>query len=88
MITVHKIQVYNKYGGDEDGMSRSGNEADKDVIRGDEWTKIRDFYQDIHLVSQHLASKEYIEKLKGRLRNHCDQDSYAYFVAKIPFSPK
>jgi len=87
MITINKVLIYNKYGGDMDGIYRMGNKSDENTITGSEWSKICNFYQDVKLISDGLTSKGYVKRSIENLKRDCDREAYRYFLEKIPFSP-
>jgi hypothetical protein len=42
LITIKKIQLYERFAGDIDGFSRVGSKSDKELISDSEWIDIRD----------------------------------------------
>ena len=72
MITELKIKIYKKYKGDIDSWVRSGSKNEKLAINDNEWYLIDNFLQEIHLVKNELASKEFENKLNNRLNENCE----------------
>lgn len=85
MITVEKIKIFNRYGGDIDGLARNSRSNDHNLITDNEWTLIDNFFQDIELINKRLAAQTYVEGTFVKLRDKCDRDSYELFVSKIEF---
>lgn len=72
MITELKIKIHKKYKGDIDSWVRSGSKNEKLAINDNEWYLIDNFLQEIHLVKNELASKEFENKLNNRLNENCE----------------
>ncbi|AUC15909.1 hypothetical protein BTO06_12435 [Tenacibaculum sp. SZ-18] len=85
MLTIEKIKIYNKFGGDIDGLTRVGKSTEKNLISDNDWSLIDEFEQDIKLISDRLVSKEYREKSLIKLNENCDLETKDYFKSKIPF---
>ncbi|WP_440880595.1 hypothetical protein [Tenacibaculum sp. C7A-26P2] len=85
MLTIEKIKIYNKFGGDIDGLVRVGKSTEKNLISYNDWFLIDEFEQDIKLISDRLVSKEYREKSLIKLNENCDLETKDYFKFKIPF---
>lgn len=84
MITPEKIKVYDSFDGDEDGLERIGNSKQQLLFdESDDWYMIRDFYQDIHLINNKLASSDYAKKVVAQIKKQCDSDAYRIFISKI-----
>ena len=85
MITIEKIKIYNKFGGDIDGFYRGGKTSEENLFDDNDWSLIDEFEQDVKLISERLASKEYGEKALGKISKKCDIKTVEYFTFKIPF---
>ncbi len=86
MITIEKIKIYDKFGGDIDRFSRGGkNTSGQYSFSDNDWSLIGEIEQDIKLISDRLASKEYREKAIIKLNKNCDLETKDYFKSKIPF---
>lgn len=85
MLTIEKIKIYNKFGGDIDGLALIGKEEEQCLIEDYEWSLIDDFEQDIKLISNRLVSKEYREIVLNKLTENCDSETKGFFMSKIPF---
>jgi hypothetical protein len=85
MITIEKIKIYNKFGGDIDGFSRGGKTSEENLFDDNDWSLIDEFEQDIKLISDRLVSKEYREIALIKLNENCDLETKDYFKSKIPF---
>lgn len=85
MLTIEKIKIYNKFGGDIDGLSRGGKISEQNLFSDNDWSLIDEFEQDVKLISDRLVSKEYREKSLIKLNENCDLETKDYFKSKIPF---
>ncbi|KYG74885.1 hypothetical protein EV198_0607 [Roseivirga ehrenbergii] len=85
MLTIEKIKIYNKYGGDIDGFSRGGKTSEQNLFGDNNWSLIDEFEQDVKLISDRLVSKEYREKSLIKLNENCDLETKDYFNSKISF---
>lgn len=84
MITIQKINLFNSYGGDVDGLTRVGHNADKNLFAdNDDWSVLENLYHDIELINKNLASHTYIEQTILKLKQHCDPDSFTILTGKI-----
>ena len=85
MLTIKKIKIYNKFGGDIDGFSRGRKMSQQNLFNDNDWSLIDEFEQDIKLISDRVVSKEYREKALIKLNKNCDLQTKEYFKSKIPF---
>ena len=85
MLTIKKIKIYNKFGGDIDGFSRGRKMSQQNLFNDNDWSLIDEFEQDIKLISDRVVSKEYREKALIKLNKNCDLETKEYFKSKIPF---
>ncbi len=84
MLNIEKIKIYNKFGGDIDGLAR-GKKSEQDLIDDNDWSLIDEFEQDTKLISDRLVSKEYQESSFRKLIKKCDTETFEYFTSKISF---
>lgn len=63
MLTLVKIRVYRKYGGDIDGLARTKNPDDCSLITDDEWFLIDSLVQKMTLLKNGKASPEYAKRI-------------------------
>ncbi len=63
MITLEKLNIFEKYEGNDEGLFRFGKEKDKKVISYEEWSQIEKLLRQIYLVEKNLASKEFETKM-------------------------
>jgi hypothetical protein len=85
MLTIEKINIYNKFGGDIDGFSRGRKTSEENLFSDNDWSLIDEFEQDVKLISDRLVSKEYRENALIKLNKYCDLETKDYFKSKIPF---
>jgi hypothetical protein len=85
MLTIEKIKIYNKFGGNIDGFARVGESTEQNLINDNDWSLIDGFEQDIKMISDRLASKDYTKKSLQKMIDKCDVKTFGYFTDKIPF---
>jgi len=78
VITIPKLNEYEKFGGDGDWFSRLSIPTSSILNSDKEWHLIEGLIQDIKLVKGGLVSDEYAEKLKGQLVKYCDNAAGRY----------
>ncbi len=84
MITLEKINIFNRYEGDYDGLARHKKEDEMALFDGNnDWNYITSFKQDIELINKKLAAKIYIERLLKTLRKKCDPESFEVFTSEL-----
>lgn len=74
MISIQQIRIYQRFGGDADGLALIGTKDEKRAINGNDWALITDMVQDISLVNEGLASANYKAKLLKKLKSNCGDD--------------
>lgn len=72
MITLEKLRIYEKHGGDIDHLARIQNESDLKTITALDWSQIDGLIQDIGMENKNLISESYLEEFKRRLENETD----------------
>ena len=64
MITLEKLNIFEKYKGHGEGFLRFGKEKDKAVLSEEEWSEIEELLRQVYLVENNLASNEIEVKMK------------------------
>lgn len=72
MLTLTKIRVYRKYGGDIDGFARAKNPKDYSLVTDDEWLLIDSLIQKLALVKNGKASPEYAKRISVEVRQNVE----------------
>lgn len=67
MITLEKLNIFEKYGGDPDGLVRVGSEQEKNILDYNDWHEINVLTWEIYLVNADLASKKFECRVKNKL---------------------
>ena len=83
MITIEKLNIYNRYGGDVDCLQRGGNDHEKQLFANRDWSLINNFLQDIELISKKLTSEEYTKRTLEALEENCDKQSFKELTKKL-----
>lgn len=85
-INKRQLIVYEKYGGDVDGLVRLNSKSDIEVFENQIdgiWSVITNKLQDIKLINGKLCSKEYSTNSLIDLKEVCDEETYEIFMSKI-----
>ena len=67
MLTLAKIRVYRKYGGDIDGYARAKNPHDCPLVTDEEWFLIDSLVQKLMLVKNGKTSPEYANRISAEV---------------------
>jgi hypothetical protein len=76
MITLHKIKIFDRYGGNIDGLLRVGRDQEKMLFDNNDWSMLASFYQDIVLIKSGLVAQAYFDKVVSDMKTHCDKESF------------
>ena len=71
MITLKCIEIYEKYGGNEDGFLRCATSEERLLLNYSCWILL----QDLIIVKRGLASGSFIKSLDERLGESCDDEA-------------
>ena len=85
-VNKKHLIVYEKYGGDVDGLSRLNSKSDIEIFENQIdkiWAVINNAIQDIKFINEKLCSKEYSINTLKNLKEVCDDEVYEIFMAKI-----
>ncbi len=74
MITIKKVEIYQRFNGDVDGWARVGSKEEKSIMDDEDWFLIDGFIQDIKLVKKGLASDTFMDVINERLNAKCDNE--------------
>jgi hypothetical protein len=66
MLTLAKIQTYERFGGDIDGFARSSG-RDGESITDTDWSLIDELRQGLYLVASQMASARFAVEVEQRL---------------------
>ena len=72
MITLKCIEIYKKYGGNEDGFLRCATSEERLLLN---YILLDEFVQDLIIVKRGLASGSFIKSLDERLGESCDDEA-------------
>ena len=70
MITKQKLEIYKLYGGDVDSLGRGMKATHQKVINGNDFYIIGSLIQNITIIRNKLASKEFEEETE-KMRLYC-----------------
>ena len=83
MINNYKIKIYIKYNGDIDNWVRSGSNTEKSALKDGDWYLIGKFIEEIYLVNNKLASKEFENKLNEQLIEFCENSQVIDYLKTV-----
>jgi hypothetical protein len=70
-ITKEQLEIYRKYGGDEDGLARAGTVQEKVMFGSTDWQRITALVQALALASSPFASDEYKSNTLAAVHREC-----------------
>ncbi|WP_162426144.1 hypothetical protein [Pontibacter pudoricolor] len=79
-ITIDKLNIYQKYGGDNDGFARAGKEVEKQKLNSEDWALIDELIQSLELINHGLASGDFAKRTLSRLEELTDEQAYRRFM--------
>ena len=82
MITKDKIEIYDKYDGELDGLKLIGSTIEKEKINEEEWAFIYSLIQDLALIKKDLVSKDFKERIHLQVKQNIE-DSALGLLNKI-----
>lgn len=83
MITQRKLEIFKKFGGDNDHLQRVGTPQDKADISNIDWTLIHSLLQDLELREKNLVSGSFSKNLDIQLKENLDNETTLYELKKI-----
>ncbi len=67
MITMKKLEVYQKFGGDVDGLQLMGTPEEKRLMADGSWSEIYELMGEVFMLKRGLVSREYAERIRQSL---------------------
>jgi len=67
MLTLEKLRIYRRFGGDIDGWARTRGRGDGSGMTDDDWSLIEELRQGLRIVSSGQASAEFAGSVERRL---------------------
>ena len=83
MITILKLNEYEKYHGYYDGFYIQKVKHGTQETSDEEWFMISNLIQDVRLVNKGLTSKEFSENLEEMLKENCDNEGTINLLKKL-----
>nr|WP_294948685.1 hypothetical protein [uncultured Mucilaginibacter sp.] len=85
MITLNKLKIYKRYGGDADHFARLNRKEDQAVISDNDWGLITDMLQDIYMIESVPVSKTFLANANKKQVDNCDnQDTITFLKSYNP----
>ena len=78
MITLQKLEIYEKFEGDVDGLQRSGTDEEQRIFDHTDWNLIEDLLRRIYLINSHLASKDFEQGTKSSIERVVQPDAISF----------
>jgi hypothetical protein len=82
-ITLEQLQIYQKYRGDDDGLSRAGTVKEKAAFGRGDWASITALIQSIALATSDFASSEFKAKALDSASKECASESAAALLLEL-----
>jgi len=67
MLTLEKLRLYHRFGGDIDGWARASAPSDSSGMTDEDWSLIDELRQGLRIVSSGRASAEFASSVERRL---------------------
>lgn len=83
MITLEKLKIYEAFDGDLDAWARSTKKSYKDLVTEQELHQISRLIQEIGLVTKGLASIDYENRIKVKLRSLTQDENVRSRIAAL-----
>jgi hypothetical protein len=80
MISLEKMKVYEKFGGDMDGAQRTNDKVALEMGRSGDWKVIGDALQRWTIVSHGVASEEFQVETRKLLGENFEKAAWEYLV--------
>ncbi len=77
MITLEKLRIYQRYGGDIDGIARVGSAREKQIISDSDWRDIDMVLQDFAFKKKGIIGESYRVEMEQRLKDLIPDPSVA-----------
>jgi hypothetical protein len=88
-ISVDQIQIFKKYGGDNDGFARIATPSEKRIMGDDVWAKIDALITSLALVEKSLAAPAFEKETLSLLHDSTENVEAANALWRLAlFSPK
>ncbi|MEX0315854.1 MAG: hypothetical protein AB3N18_16870 [Allomuricauda sp.] len=78
MLTLEHLKVYHKYNGNGEYWDRSNSKKDRMILSDENWNLIDNLKTEIKLINDNLASKDFEEKVKLKLKKYADAETQQY----------
>jgi len=75
-ITIDKLNIYRKYGGDIDDFARTGQEIEKQNFSSNDWELIDNFVQSLTLINNGLTSDGFASSTLEKLAELADEQAF------------
>lgn len=82
-ITLEQLQIYQKYRGDEDGLSRAGSTKEKAAFGRGDWMRIANTIQSLALATSDFASSEFKAKALDSASKECASEMAAALLFEL-----
>ena len=83
MITLEKLDIYEKYGGDIDGLIRIGSDAEKIAINDSDWWRISEVVSALLIIRRGLASDDFARRNLADIKSECENSEVFNRLEKL-----
>ena len=67
MLTLEKLKIYRRFGGDIDGWARASSPGETSGMTDEDWSLIDELRQGMSIVSSGQASEDFAKSVERRL---------------------
>lgn len=78
-LRKEQLEIYKKYGGDEDGLARVGSDEEVRQVGGEAWSIISRLTQTWRLIKTGRTAESFNEEFEASLLENIDQSATEYF---------
>ena len=82
-ITLEKLNIFNKYGGDATEFRNMASTAEKSLFDEETWVMLYDLVENLELIEKGLTSAEFKNRILDQLKLAADKEAYTLIVKKI-----
>ena len=82
-LKIKHLEIYDKFGGDEDGLARAGSVEEKKCLGGKPWSTISELVQSWRLVKRGKTADSFNEEFERSLAPHLDPTAIEEFKRRF-----
>lgn len=83
MISVEKINIYEKYDFDMDALARFSKPLEREIISDEDCWEIDDILNDLEMLEKGILSKSFQKRINDKLITSCQDDNVISLLKEI-----